>query len=231
MDLSTEDVAELLNVPLETIERWLNTDSIPAHIVGKQYKFSRLEIEDWVMRAENKNIPGIELNSEIKLDFAQKFSLFRSAFHGNVYRNISGNKENVISEVTQKIAEQFDLDSSVLKDLLLDREELIPTGLNNGIAVPHARDFLMPKPLDVVSVAFPQTPIDWGSLDNKPVYAIFFIFACKDKHHLHLLAKIAHFCQNQDNIDFLQTKPSKTDLLNHMRSWESKVRPLTVSCT
>ena len=49
MDLKIKDVAELLSVSETTIRRWLIEGKIPAYKINHQYRFNRLEIEDWVM--------------------------------------------------------------------------------------------------------------------------------------------------------------------------------------
>ena len=49
MDLKLKDVADLLNVSEVTIRRWLADGKIPAYRINNQYRFSREEIEDWVL--------------------------------------------------------------------------------------------------------------------------------------------------------------------------------------
>ena len=115
------------------------------------------------------------------------------------------------------------MDPSVMSDLLLDREKLMPTALNNGIAVPHTRDFLLKGPTDVVVVVSPKEPIDWGALDENPVHTLFFFFACDDKRHLHLLAKLAHLSSNEEALELIRSKPEKKELLEYIKEWESTV--------
>jgi nitrogen PTS system EIIA component len=52
----------------------------------------------------------------------------------------------------------------------------------------------------------------------------FFLFACTDKRHLHLLAKIAHLCSNQEALHFLRTQPDKKKVLEYIRHWEAHLR-------
>jgi excisionase family DNA binding protein len=46
--LSVEAIAEHLGVSKETIYKWLERKKIPAHRVGKLWKFQASEIDDWV---------------------------------------------------------------------------------------------------------------------------------------------------------------------------------------
>lgn len=50
--LSVEEIAEYLGVSKESIYRWLERGAIPAHKVGKQWRFQSPEVDDWVKRGE-----------------------------------------------------------------------------------------------------------------------------------------------------------------------------------
>jgi nitrogen PTS system EIIA component len=124
------------------------------------------------------------------------------------------------------IAKDLNLDADVITELLLEREALQPTSLNHGIGIPHTRDFLLNEHQDVVTIAFPEKPIAYGALDGKPVDTLFFLFACDDKRHLHLLAKIAHLSSHAHTLELLQSKPSKEKLLEYVKNWESQIQQI-----
>ncbi len=46
--LSVEEIARYLGVSKESIYRWLEKQRIPAHRVGKQWRFKPSEIDRWV---------------------------------------------------------------------------------------------------------------------------------------------------------------------------------------
>lgn len=46
---SVEGIAEYLGVSKETIYRWLDRKKIPAHRIGKLWKFKPSEVDEWVM--------------------------------------------------------------------------------------------------------------------------------------------------------------------------------------
>jgi excisionase family DNA binding protein len=46
--LSVEEIAKHLGVSKETIYRWVEKDKVPAHKVGRQWKFKVSEVDDWV---------------------------------------------------------------------------------------------------------------------------------------------------------------------------------------
>lgn len=46
---SVEDIAKHLGVSKETIYRWLDSGKIPAHRIGKLWKFKPNEVDQWVI--------------------------------------------------------------------------------------------------------------------------------------------------------------------------------------
>lgn len=241
MDLKIKDVAELLNVSETTIRRWLKDGEIPAYRLQHQYRFSRIEIENWMMscrleKGKGNFLPGEDKeiypklkdkkkdSEDLQKRGMQQFGLYRAVHRGGVLTELQArDKEAIIKETMEEVAETLSLDPAVMSELLLDREKLMPTALNNGIAVPHTRDFLLKGPTDVIVVVFPKKPIDWGALDENPVHTLFFLFACDDKRHLHLLAKLAHLSSNDEALELLRSRPSKKELLDYIKDWEAKV--------
>jgi nitrogen PTS system EIIA component len=216
MDLKIEDVAEMLNVQESTVVRWLEEGTIPSYQINRQYRFNRDEIETWMLQ-QKEDLFGDEVQVGI-----HRFNLYRAMHKGGVYSDVPGNsKEEVIRAAVDLMAPNLQLDAGVLSDMLLDRERLMPTGLGNGIGVPHARDFLLSQHYDAVVTVFPREPIVYGSLDGAPVHTLFFLLACDDKRHLNLLAKIAHLASDEKAVSQLQSRPTKKELLDQVKSWES----------
>jgi PTS system nitrogen regulatory IIA component len=224
MDLKVKDVAELLNVSEETVRRWVSESKIPYYRLHNQYRFSRSEVENWVLSCKAKGgFSPFKGTDKEKLGTHQ-FGLFRAIHKGGVYGGVPGTtKEEVIRSSMELIAKDLNLDAELITELLLDREQLMPTALSNGIGVPHTRDFLLQESYDVVAVVFPQQPIEYGALDHKPVHTLFFLFACDDKRHLHLLAKLAHLSSKPENLAYLRQHPGKADLLEYVKNWEGRV--------
>lgn len=240
MDLKIKDVAELLNVSESTIRRWIADGKIPTYRINQHYYFSRTEIENWVISHKlDKTTEGVSPFTRRKEADAlavstqpststtggnKQFSLFRAIHKGDVLYHLNGEtKEEIIRATMRKTAKLLQVDGEVMTDLLLDRENLMPTALNNGIAVPHTRDSLLPRHQDAIIVVFLEKPLEYGALDGQLVHTLFFLFACEDKRHLHLLAKIAHLSNQPHVRDFLQRQPSKDNLLSFIKEWESQI--------
>lgn len=226
MDLKLKDVAELLNVSENTIRRWIADGKIPYYRLNNQLRFSRSEIENWVLSSKQEGgfVPFDSETQEFRLG-TQQFGLYRAIHKGGVYSDVPGDsKEEVICEAMKRIAADLHLDPEVITELLLDRERLMPTALSHGVGVPHTRDFLLQESYDVVAIVFPKKPIEYGALDGELVHTLFFLFACDDKRHLHLLAKLAHLSSDPENLDFMRTHPDKMELLDYIKTWETHIK-------
>lgn len=46
--LSVEEIAEHLGVSKDTVYAWISKKNMPAHRVGRLWKFQKVEVDDWV---------------------------------------------------------------------------------------------------------------------------------------------------------------------------------------
>lgn len=229
MDLELKDVSEMLNVSESTVRLWLAEGKIPAYYINNTYRFNRMEIENWVMKgkkeAERRTSAETIPAESAGQGGSKQYSLYRALHRGGILYNLEGDtKEEIIRNAVERIATPLNLDAEVVGDLLLDREALQPTALNNGLAIPHTRDFLLKDHYDVVTIAFLKNPIDYGALDGKPVDILFFLFASDDKKHLNLLAKIAHLSSQEESLRMLRKHPAKEQLLEFIKGWEAHIK-------
>lgn len=54
--LSVQEIAQYLGISKETIYRWVESDKIPAHKVGKQWKFQVSEVNSWIKSGESSKL-------------------------------------------------------------------------------------------------------------------------------------------------------------------------------
>jgi nitrogen PTS system EIIA component len=220
MVLKVKDVAKLLNLSENAVRRMAQEGTLPSYRLNRSYCFSREEIEDFLMQRMMKET----LQKETTHLGAMRFALFRAISRGGVLQLQGKNKEEIFRAAMQHMSLQHDIDAEMLCDLFLDREKLMPTALNYGLAVPHAREVRLHAPHDLILVVYPEIPLPYGALDGEPVHTLFFIFAIEDSTHLHLLAKLAHLASQQKTRDFLRTRPAKDVLLQHIKEWETALK-------
>jgi excisionase family DNA binding protein len=58
--LSVEEIAAHLGVSKETVYRWLEKEKIPAHRVGRLWKFKASEVDRWVFNGGAKSKEGLD---------------------------------------------------------------------------------------------------------------------------------------------------------------------------
>jgi len=52
--LSVDEIAAYLGVKRDTIYKWINNKDLPAHKIGRLWKFRKLEVDSWVKFNSNK---------------------------------------------------------------------------------------------------------------------------------------------------------------------------------
>ncbi|HSC34898.1 MAG TPA: cation:proton antiporter [Thermodesulfobacteriota bacterium] len=83
-----------------------------------------------------------------------------------------------IHELTAMACEASGLNTSEVEAAVWEREETLPTGIGNGVALPHARIEGISKP--IVAIGISDSGIDFDAPDDKPAYVIFLILTPVD---------------------------------------------------
>jgi len=60
---SVDEVAKHLGVAKDSIYRWIENRGLPAHKIGRLWKFKLSEVDDWV-RTQDASVPDNERRSE-----------------------------------------------------------------------------------------------------------------------------------------------------------------------
>jgi len=121
-------------------------------------------------------------------------------------------KKRVLQEMSQLAASVYGIDENVAFDALQERESLGPTGVGEGVAIPHARV----EGLDhVVGVFYRmEKPIEYDSVDRQPVDLVFALFAPVDSgvDHLKALALVSRLLRDNSVRAKLRSNADETTL-------------------
>jgi len=100
-------------------------------------------------------------------------------------------KKRLFLDLGELVSSVLGLSQESTVDALLERENLGPTGVGSGVALPHARI----SGLDTVVGAFLrlEKPLNFGAADRQPVDLVFALFAPKNAgvEHLKALALVS----------------------------------------
>jgi PTS system nitrogen regulatory IIA component len=107
-------------------------------------------------------------------------------------------KKRLFQDIADLAHQIYGLDAARTLDALQERESLGPTGVGNGVALPHARL----HGLDGVAGIFVKLdkPLDFDAVDRQPVDLVFALFAPKDSgvDHLKALALVSRTLRDTD---------------------------------
>jgi len=113
------------------------------------------------------------------------------------------------------------LDIDKVRKAIFERERIMSTGVGNGFAIPHGKTDAVS---DIVAgFAVTERPIDYESLDEKPVRLVFLLVG-KDNlvgPHIKLLSRISRLMNKEEFRRKLLEQPSPADILELFRREEA----------
>jgi PTS system nitrogen regulatory IIA component len=121
-------------------------------------------------------------------------------------------KKALLAELASRTATVFKFDERRLFDRLLERERLGSTGIGGGIAIPHGRMPGLTKPCGLF--ARMAQPVDFDSIDERPVDIVFLLVAPEGAgaDHLKALARVSRLLRDRSLVDKLR-KTENADAL------------------
>jgi PTS system nitrogen regulatory IIA component len=114
-----------------------------------------------------------------------------------------------------------DADRGHMLAILEAREAMGSTGIGNGIAIPHVRNpILLAVGRPQVSLFLLRHPVDFESVDDLPVHAIFLVISSTVPVHLRILAQLGYILRDPGLRELLQRKAATDEILARIRELE-----------
>ncbi len=125
-----------------------------------------------------------------------------------------GSKKQALQVLVEHVASQTNLAEHKILDVLLERERLGTTGVGSGIAIPHGK--LLELNQMIGCFASLNNPIDFESLDGKPVDLIFLLLAPElaGADHLKALAQVSRLLRDTGRCDMLRLATTREKIFN-----------------
>lgn len=149
--------------------------------------------------AEDKQKAGMELSSILKPEAVKLIT------------NVTS-KKRLLQDICDIANLAYGLCTNNAIEALLDRENLGPTGVGQGVALPHAR---LSELSSVVGCFIRlDKPIDFGSVDRRPVDLVFALFAPANSgvDHLKALAAVSRTMRDPSVCQKLRANTDPTTL-------------------
>lgn len=124
----------------------------------------------------------------------------------------ASSKKRLFHDLGDMAQSCFGIDSTSVVDALLDRENLGPTGVGHGVALPHAR---MAGLTQVCGLFIRiKKPLDFDSVDRQPVDLAFALFAPEDAgvEHLKALALVSRTLRDENICGKLRANEDPTTI-------------------
>ncbi len=132
-------------------------------------------------------------------------------------------KPDVIRELAQHIAAMEPLDAARVAEILMERERLGSTGIQDGIAIPHGK---VPG-LDHIVIACGRSPsgINFDAHDGKPTHLFFVLLAPENAtgQHLKVLARLSRLLKDAHVREGLLEAPSGGAMFETLATEDQKI--------
>lgn len=132
-----------------------------------------------------------------------------------------GNKFQIIQELLDLAVQGGKVHDRerALKDLI-EREQYLSTGFENGLAVPHAKSEAVTEMVLVFGLN--KQGVDFDSLDGKPTHFVFLLLSPMDTSgpHIQTLALLARNFQRPDNVARLKNAPGVQEVMKILREFK-----------
>lgn len=134
----------------------------------------------------------------------------------------STDKQGVIFELVDLLAAQTELDDpETLKQAVWSREQTRTTGIGHGVAIPHGK--APGCPALCMAVGVPAEPLEFGSIDGKPVKLVFLLASPTDQTgpHIQALASISRMLTDDNLREQMQNASSAEGLYQLIQEHEA----------
>jgi nitrogen PTS system EIIA component len=223
--MTLREVADYLRLGEKTITRMAQDGKIPAQKLGRQWRFQRSTVDSWIANRAATPVHQQQLSPEdtglpVELTVANVIAPTR------VNLNLAGrDKDSVLRELAALILDPRD--ERLFETLLAAikaREDLCPTCVTEGVAIPHARNALVGL-VDVPMLAYGRhiKGIDFGAMDGKPVHHFFLLCAPNVRQHLQLLSRLSRLVNNADFRAKLMSAKLPDDIITAIRETEPRL--------
>jgi len=123
-------------------------------------------------------------------------------------------KKRLLEIISSIASPKLDIDSQSIFESLLAREKMGSTGIGAGIAIPHGRIHSDARATAILLTT--ESPIDFDSLDNKPVDIVFALLVPEDQcqQHLATLSEVSKKLASSVTCELIRQAKSDEELFN-----------------
>ena len=205
-----DELVQRLGRDRRQVEKLVNRGIIPGRRVGGDWRFNEIEVTHWL----EQDLRGLDDQGLAQLEQSQHSGQqkMESPIAGILHPDTcevpldAGTRPAVLQaliEVAGRTWQVWD-PASILK-AVKEREDVMSTGFDNGVAIPHPRNPL-PDAVGQSVLAFGRTlsGIPFGAPGRQMTDLFFLVLARDASAHLQILARLGRLLQRQGFVDDLR---------------------------
>lgn len=209
-DFDEMTLAAYLHLKPEQVRKMADRDRLPGRRVGGKWRFSRPEIHQWfeekIGLSDEQELSEVEKVLDRHHTHKPKDAIQISDFlcvENTYVPLLARTKKSVIKNICELTAKTGKLwDPEKMADALLNREELHPTALGNGVALLHPRrplPSIISEPFLALGVT--SSGIPFGGPRGCLTDIYFLIGSTNEAIHLRVLARLSRLIQQTELLD------------------------------
>jgi len=209
--MTVAEVAEYLKLAERTVLNMIHRKEIPAMKIASQWRFVKSVIDDWIL---SKIRPVNKVKIESTKDYIPIGRLLKKEF---IIMDLKpGKKEDILNNLISPLVEiGYIQNKEYYISQMMQRENIISTGIGNGMAIPHIRNISENPPgINAIVAGVCKEGTDFESLDKTKTHLFFLVCSDNEIIHVRIIARLSLIFNDSKNINrFLKAK-SKNEFLN-----------------
>jgi PTS system nitrogen regulatory IIA component len=212
--LTLEELIQRTGRDRRTIEKQLQRGAIPGRRVNGEWRFNDQEITRWLEQdlrtLDHTQLEQLEISQkseEISLQTPLQALLKPETCEIPLD---AGTKPAVLHALVELAGKTWQVwDPAAVLAAVRERENVMSTAFENGVAIPHPRNPL-PEALGESLIAFGRTlsPIPFGGPSRSKTDLFFLVLARDSRTHLQILARLGRHIQNETLLESLRNATS-----------------------
>ena len=216
-----KEVMEILDAPESRVLQFIKSGKLPAHKINHQYRFNKEEFKEWVIHS---NISVSE--KTIQTYFGEPVSVAGLIRKGGVF-SVKGGKDikEILKSAVSKMKIPSDTTAGDVLASLVEREEMMPTAVGLGIAIPHPRNPIISDiENESITMCMLDEPREYGSLDGKKVHTLFIIMSANSRRHLEILSKLVFICRRERFAGMVEERAGFDEICGYIELMEKEMQ-------
>ncbi|MDA1230683.1 MAG: PTS sugar transporter subunit IIA [Planctomycetota bacterium] len=205
-----DELVQRLGRDRRQVEKLINRGVIPGRRVGGDWRFNEIEITHWL----EQDLRGLDDQGLAQLEQSQQFGDQKSQSPIADLLQLetcevpldAGTRPAVLQALIEAAGRTWQVwdPASILK-AVKEREDVLSTGFENGVAIPHPRNPL-PEAIGQSIIAFGRTlsGIPFGAPGRQLTDLFFLVLARDASTHLQILARLGRLLQREGFVDDLR---------------------------